>query len=152
MFTENGLIADLDEVRQVIADADVFGIGFRSFPERLFVDTRTRGDTGPFIAVVPPLGGIHVRMDWLGQQRPGFRPPRRFAFFFWPNSVRFFEDTGIWEAVHDRVLSTGFEQAGPDAARALADLRRLEHDAMRAAVVGENHRSLWERESSPREG
>jgi hypothetical protein len=145
MYTENGLIADLGEVRKVIRQADVFGIGFRLFGERLFVDTRSNPQDGPFIAAVAPLGGIQERMFWLGQQRPRFGMPQRFAFFFWPHSLRFFEETGIWEAVRQRVLESGHPTAAPQAERAIADLRRLEHEAMIAAITGEQHRTIWER-------
>jgi hypothetical protein len=147
MYTENGLIADLDEVRTVIAEADVFGIGFRVFAERLLVDSRTNPQDGPFIGVVAPLSGVQERMFWLGQQRPRFGMPRRFAFFFWPNSLRFVEETGIWQAVRDRVLASGHPGAEADTARAIADLRRLEYAAIVDAVSGENHRTLWQSEA-----
>jgi hypothetical protein len=141
MYTENGLIADLDEVRKVIAQADVFGVDFRLFGERLFVDTRTNAQDGPFIGAVEPVSGIQERMHWLGKHRPRFGMPERFAFFFWPNSLRFFEETGIWEAVQRRVLESGHPSAQAD--RAIKDLRRLERAAMLDAVTGENHRTIW---------
>ena len=41
MFTENGVMIDLEEVRKVVDNCDVFTIGFRLSPERLIIDTRT---------------------------------------------------------------------------------------------------------------
>jgi hypothetical protein len=144
MYTENGLIVDLEEVRKVIEQADVFGVGFRLFGERLFVDTRTNQQDGPFIGAVAPLSGIQERMHWLGQQRPSFGMPERFAFFFWPSSISLLQETGIWEAVTLRVLDSGDPTTPPAVERALADLRRLERAAIRDAVTGEQHRTIWE--------
>lgn len=144
MYTENGLTADLNEVRSVIRSADVFGIGFRLFGPRLLVDTRTNSTDGAFIAVVPPLSNLQERIHWLGRQRPSFRMPERFAFFFWPHSIRFFEESGIWDEITGR-MTAGEDGVAPDTASVIAELRRLEHDAMRAAVSGEDHRTLWVR-------
>jgi hypothetical protein len=148
MYTENGLIVDVEEVRKVVAEADVFGVGFRLFGERLFVDTRSNRADGPFIATVEPLGSMQERMFWLGQHRPGFGMPKKFVFFFWPNSIRFFEETGIWAAIRTRVLEAGDEATAQAADRALADLYRLEHAAIVAAIKGEHHRTLWQSETS----
>jgi hypothetical protein len=147
MYTENGLIADLDEVRKVIEQADVFGVGFRLFGERLFADSRTNSEDGPFLKVVPPTNGVQERMHWLGRQRPRFGMPQRFAFFFWPNSLRFFEETGIWDAIQARILESGHPSATPQAERAIADLRRLEHAAVQSAISGDNYRTLWQNEA-----
>ncbi|MFM9913346.1 MAG: hypothetical protein ACKVN9_07430 [Methylophilaceae bacterium] len=150
MYSENGQLADLDEVRKVIAAADVFGVGFRLFGHRLFVDSRATEHDGPFIGAVEPLSSIQERMFWLGQNRPRFPMPERFAFFFWPNSLQLFEDAGIWQAIRARIVTTGGLSAERDADRALGDLRRLERDAARAAVTGDQHRTIWQRSASER--
>jgi hypothetical protein len=152
MYTENGLMLDLNEVRKVVDAADVFGIGFRLFGERLFVDTRSNSVDGPFIAAVPPLSSVQERMFWLGQNRPRFGMPQRFAFFFWPGSLRYFVESGVWEAIRRRVLESGHPAAAADADRALAELRRLERQAILDAITGENYRTLWQSESSRRSG
>lgn len=148
MFTENGLTLDLDDVGKVIGEADVFGIGFRLFGRRLFVDTRADHVDGPFIATVEPLSNIQERMFWLGQNRPRFGVPQRFAFFFWPGSLRFLQESGVWDLIRCRVLDSGSPSVAADADRALADLRRLERQATLDAITGEHHRSLWESPSS----
>jgi hypothetical protein len=147
MYSDNGLIVDVPQVLKVVTEADVFGVGFRLFGERLFVDTRTNAIDGPFIAMVEPLSNVQERVLWLSRRRPRFGTPQRFAFFFWPNSVRFFEESGVWDAIRARVVAGGDPAAIRDADRALADLRRRERDAVRAAITGEGHRSLWERQS-----
>lgn len=152
MYSENGLIADIEKVREVIAEADVFGVGFRFCAERLFVDTRSNAAEEPFIAMVPPLRNMHERMFWLGQQRPSLGAPERFVFFFWPNSVRHFEESGVWEAIRGRIDGSERASIEAKAQRALADLRNLEHGALVAAITGEDHRTLWQHENLPHSG
>lgn len=145
MFTENGLVADLDEVHKVIRQADVLGIGFFGLRERLLIDPRTNKQDGPYVGVVEPLTSVQERMFWLGQHRPRFRMPQRFAFFFWPNSVRFLEESGVWSRLRALVEQERYPSAPHDADRALATLHRLERQALYDALTGEGYRTLWER-------
>jgi hypothetical protein len=140
MYGENGQIIDLDEVRQAIAQADVLIIGFRSFPERLILDSRRNDAAGPMARVVTPVSGVEERMHWLGQNRPQFGLPERFTFFVWPHTVRYFDETGVANALH---ASAGPGDGTAQLADALDELRRLEHAANRAAVDGGPWRTLW---------
>ena len=70
MFTENGLLIDLEEVAKVVDGCDVFTIGFRTFPERLIVDTRETEHVGPLAQVVGPVSSVEERFHWLGRERP----------------------------------------------------------------------------------
>ena len=54
MYTENGLMVDVGEIRDIVKTADVFAIGFRLFPERLLIDTRYDSDETPMVAIVDP--------------------------------------------------------------------------------------------------
>jgi len=45
LFTESGEMIDLEELRNVVDNADVFTIGFRMFPERLIIDTRSEHES-----------------------------------------------------------------------------------------------------------
>ncbi len=149
MFTENGIVVDLDEVHKVIRQADVLGIGFSGLRERLLIDPRMNKQDGPFFGVVEPLTSVQERMYWLGQHRPRFRMPQRFAFFFWPNSVRFLEESGIWPRLRALIEQERFPSALADADHALATLRQLERQALHDAVSGdEGYRTLWERSPS----
>src|SRR3990172_5830841 len=71
VFTENGLLIDLEEVTKVVGGCDVFTIGFRTFPERLIVDTRETEGAGPLVQVVEPLSSVEERFHWLGRGGPG---------------------------------------------------------------------------------
>lgn len=152
MYSENGLIIDLDEVRKVVAEADVFGVGFRSFENRLFVDTRSNAVDDPFIAVVEPLHSMQERVLWLGQNRPRFGMPQRFAFFFWPHSIEMLQESGLWQAIRDRAVEHGAGAAERAADRALTDLVRREHEAAVDAIRGDGHQTLWQSETSRYQG
>ncbi len=135
---------DLEELRKVVDNADVFTIGFRMFPERLIIDTRSEGETPPMIRVVEPVNTVEERFFWLGKERPEFAMPERFTFFVWPHSMRFFEDSGLGDLIRQRVYPID-----PDCGRQMAEsihrLGVLERRAERDAITGRNHETLWER-------
>ena len=137
-------MVDLDEVRKVIESADVFTIGFRTFQERLIVDTRSTGDTAPMIRVVEPVGTVEERFFWLGKERPMFNVPERFTFFIWPHSMRFLEECGLGDMIRQRVDPVGTESGGEMAASVLR-LHQLERKAEFDAIKGRNFHTIWER-------
>ena len=135
---------DLEELRKVVDNADVFTIGFRMFPERLIIDTRSESKTPPMIRVVEPVSTVEERFFWLGKERPQFSMPERVTFFVWPHSMRFFEDSGLGDLIRQRVFPID-----PDCGRQMAEsiqrLGVLERRAERDAITGRNHETLWER-------
>lgn len=149
MYTENGLVVDLDELRHVIHEADVFAVAFRLFPERLLIDTRydarePDGVSGmPMVAIVDPVATLQERFFWLGQHRPSLGMPADFQFFFWPHSIRYLEESGIWGHVRDRITAAGFEGAGATCDAALADLAVRERKANVDAIRGDRHHTVW---------
>ena len=148
MFTENGVIIDLDEVRKVVEKCDVFTIGFRLFPERMIIDSRAAGEEGPMIEVVEPVGTVEERFYWLGQRRPKFGVPESFTFFVWPHSVPYLEDSGLMDRIRQRVypLDTENGDLGRAVAESMIRLHGLEHKATFDAIRGRNYHTLWERE------
>ena len=153
MYTENGLLVNLAEVEKVVDLCDVFTIIFRLFPERLLVDGRTSPQEGPLVAVVEPVATVEERYHWLGRERPSFGPPERFMFFLWPHSIAFLEQCGVVAGIRRRCEATGGPEALSMFDRALAELREKEQRATRAAITGENCRTLWPaRKRSPQEG
>lgn len=155
MYTENGLLVNLAEIEKVVDLCDVFTIIFRLFPERLLVDARTSAQEGPLVAVVEPVATVEERYHWLGRKRPNFGPPQRFMFFLWPHSIAFLEECGIVARIRRRCeasrrpvrLAGSASAAGGEAVamfdRALAELREKERRAIRAAITGENYRTIW---------
>jgi hypothetical protein len=149
MYTENGLLVDLGEIQRIAQDADVFAAAFRLFPERLLIDTRyneadPNGPCGlPMIAIVDPVATMQERFFWLGQHRPTLGTPKRFMFFLWPHSIRYLEESGVWAAIRDRVVHSGFAGAPETCGAALRDLYRREYHANVDAIRGDKHQTLW---------
>jgi hypothetical protein len=147
MHGENGQIVDVTEVREAIARADVLVVGFRTFPERLLIDSRSDEAVPPMARVVEPLRGVEERMHWLGRARPQFGLPERFTFFVWPHSVRFLEETGV---ANQFFTSVGAGEGAEQLAGALDELLRLERAARRQAIAGDTWRSLWDAQGTRR--
>jgi hypothetical protein len=146
LFTENGLMIDLEEVRKVVETCDVFTMGFRLFPERLIIDTRVNDQDGPVVEVVEPVSTVEERFFWLGQRRPSFGVPHQFTFFVWPHSIGYLEESGLLQDIRNRVGASD-EVGGPprQLAQAMGRLLALEQRATFDAIHGRNHHTLWER-------
>jgi hypothetical protein len=149
MYTENGLLVDLSEIEDIVANADVFAAAFRLFPERMLIDTRfdasdPDGPCGmPMVAIVDPVGTVQERFFWLGQHRPSLSMPKQFMFFFWPHSIGYLEESGIWAAIRERVIASGFTGASDTCDSALRDLYAREYGANVAAIRGEAYQTIW---------
>jgi hypothetical protein len=143
MQSENGVLIDVGQVRQVVENADVFVIGFSNFPERLLVDARTDAKTGPLVQVVEPLGSIEERLFWLGKERGNFGMPQSFTFFAWPHSISYLQECGIWQRARDRVNADGDAAAAQACDAALERLDGLDRAVLVAAVKGERYVTLW---------
>ena len=143
MYTENGLLVNLAEVEKVVDQCDVFTIMFRLFPERLLLDGRTSPRDGPLIALVEPVATVEERYHWLGRKRPRFGPPEHFTFFLWPHSIAFLEQCGVAARIRRRCESTDWPQAAAMFDGILTELREKERRASRAAITGEDCRTIW---------
>jgi len=143
LFTENGVLIDLEEVGKVVDASDVFTIGFHMFPQRVVIDTRETGEVGPMVRVVEPVATVEERFHWLGRERPAFEAPEGFAFFVWPHSLEFFESSGVPQRVRGRLRAPERPEVARMADEALEELRRLEREAVRQALSGEGYHTLW---------
>ncbi len=147
MHTENGLLVDMEQVRNVVAKADVFAVAFRLFPERLLIDTRSDPDDSdgacglPMVAIVDPVPTVQERFFWLGQHRPSLGMPQNFMFFFWPHSIHYLMESGVWDLVRGRV--DGFDGSDATLDAAIAELSKRERAAHVDAISGEQHHTLW---------
>jgi hypothetical protein len=143
VFTENGVVIDLEEVGTVVDGSDVFTIGFRLFPERVIVDAREKGDIGPLVQVVEPVTSVEERFHWLGRERPAFGVPENFSFFVWPHSVEFLDSCGLGQKVRDRLQANDRPEVGRMIDESLAELGRLEQRSVIKALTGEGYHALW---------
>lgn len=135
---------DLEELRKVVEQCDVFTMGFRLFPQRLIVDTRASDAAGPILEIVEPVGTVEERFFWLGQRRPSFGVPERFTFFVWPHSILYLEDSGVMDRIRHRVYPID-PDCGRQVAHVMYKLHSLERQAVRDAITGKNYHALWER-------
>lgn len=142
------MMVDLDELRKVVDNADVFTIGFRNFPDRLIIDTRAKDNVGPMVQLVGPVATVEERFFWLGKERPAFDAPERFTFFVWPHSIRYFEDAGLGDMIRQRVYpeDTIDGDIGRQMAESMYKLITLERQSEYDAITGRNYHTLWERE------
>ena len=138
-------MVDLDELRRVVEECDVFAIGFRLFPQRLIVDTRAANEVGPMVEVVEPVGTVEERFFWLGKQRPSLGVPERFTFFVWPHPLAFLAESGIVDNIRQRLIAGDRPDVAEAVDKVLAELERLEREAVRDAILGENHHAIWQR-------
>jgi hypothetical protein len=149
VFTENGMMVDLEELRKVVENADVFAIGFRTFPQRLIVDARSTETEGTMMRVVEPVGTVEERFFWLGKERPSFGVPERFTFFVWPHSVRYFEESGLGQIIRERIYPLDIDgSVGHQVAESMHKLFTLERQSEFDAITGKNYHTLWQREEA----
>jgi len=145
MFAEHGLHIDPEEMGRALAGADVLGIGFTLFPQRLLVDTRASDMEGPLSAVVPPAASLHERFMWLGQHRGAFGMPQNFAFIPWPHTVRYLVERDALAPIRDR-LAAQRPAAVAQFDAAINTLQHLEVEAMRSAIRGDAPwHPVWQR-------
>jgi hypothetical protein len=141
------MMVDLEELRKVVENADVFAIGFRTFPQRVIVDARATDAEGPMVRVVEPVATVEERFFWLGKERPSFGVPERFTFFVWPHSVRYFEESGLGQIIRERVYAESQDgSVGHQVAESMHKLFLLERQSEFDAITGRNYHTLWERE------
>ena len=135
---------DLDEVRRVIDAAEVLVVRFSITDRRLLIDTRTNGDEGPMIKVVPPVTSGEERFKSLKILRPRFRSPERILTFQWPRHARALVEAGLWEHMARRLVAIGWSGTAAQCDEALHDLLREEGDVERAAIRGgDGFKTLW---------
>ncbi len=146
MFTENGVLIDLEEVGKVVDGSDVFTIGFRAFPQRVIIDTRETEEVGPLVQVVEPVDSVEERFHWLGRERPAFAVPQQFSFFVWPHSLEFLEACDVGKRIRDRLRAPERPEVARMVDETLAELRRLERQSIQQALSGDGYHRLWPQE------
>ncbi len=137
---------DIDEVRHVIATADVMIVRFAILEKRLLMDTRCNDTEGPLLRLVNRAGSAEERFRHLKQIRPRFQLPDRIMSFMWPRQIQTFEVSGLWQSIVDRVTNTGFPGMHEQCEKVFLELLGEEKKEILAAIRGdEGYQSLWER-------
>jgi hypothetical protein len=151
MYSENGVLVDFDEITRLMNSADVFAVGFATFPERLIVDTRSDLHEAPLVQVVEPARSARDRMVWLTRRRPSLGTPEAFSFFAWPHSPAFMVSSGIWQRLRRRVDADRDSEVGVQCDLAIKQLQNLDREATLALLKGEHCLTLWPQQDSETE-
>ena len=137
---------DIEAMRRVIAEAEVFVVRFGMIEQRLLVDTRPDGQGRPYISIVPPVTSAEERYRFLRTERPDVPPPGQITVFQWPRSIAVMRELGVWRLIDDRVTAIGGDVSRRAADAAFRKGQRLERADMIAAIRGgEGYETLWER-------
>jgi hypothetical protein len=146
MYSENGVLVDFDEISKLLETADVFTVGFATFPERLVVDTRANERETPMIQVVEPARSARDRMVWLSRRRPSLGVPEAFSFFAWPHSPAFMQQSGVWDRIRGAVGAEDDNEVAVQCDLAMKQLHNLDREATFALLKGEHCLTLWPQE------
>ena len=147
MYSENGVLVDFEEIRKLVEAADVFTVGFATFPERLIVDARSNEIETPMVQVVEPARSARDRLNWLNRRRPSLGSPEAFSFFAWPHSPSFMVQSGVWARIRNRV-EHGDTKVAVQCDLAIKQLLNLDHEATMAILRGEHALTLWPRDNA----
>ena len=140
---------DMDEIRRVVDDADVFIVRFARIERRLLVDARTGDGDPPLIRVVPRVSSAAERYRYLQQMRPGLALPDQITVFTWPRPAQAMRDLGVWQRIEDRLVNLGGEELARSCEEVLHELVTAERAEVAAAILGgEGFETIWERAPS----
>jgi hypothetical protein len=108
---EDELGVDLSEILNVVNTAEVFVVMFHLFERRLLVDNRHSAEDPPLVRVVDRVRSSDERFRELMRLRPKLSSPERIIAFQWPRTVRTLVESGVWQAIHDRLASEGVPES-----------------------------------------
>jgi hypothetical protein len=140
---DNEYHLDFDQILNTIRNADVVAFRFVTVPMRLLIDNRFTEVDPPMLKLVPKAASAEERFKSLKVLRPRFKLPSKISAIWWPRTIESLRDTGVWQAILDRVSSNGFTDAAGEAEEMIAEMRRLERVEMADAIGGSGYRTLW---------
>ena len=142
---DNDFFLDYDEMVKTVRNAEVITFRFVVVSQRLLIDNRHSEIDAPLVKLVPRASSVEERFRSLKQLRPRFRLPDKISAIWWPKFVGTLVERGIWDAIVQRIDGAGFSEAARQSNDVLEELRDLERQEVRNAIVSEGYQSLWER-------
>jgi len=127
-----------------VQKAEVITFRFVVINQRLLLDYRTSEIDPPLVKIVPRATSVEERFRSLKQLRPRFRLPEKISAIWWPKLVDSLVQRGVWEAIVQRIETSGFPQAAAQCDDVLKELRDIERSEQRNAIIGEGYQALWE--------
>ena len=138
-------LLDYEEVIKTVHTAEVLTFRFVIVSQRLLVDNRSSEIDPPLVKLVPRATSAEERFRSLKQLRPRFRLPEKISAISWPKYVNGLVEHGVWDAVIQRIIESGFSEAALECDRVIEELRDLERQEIRNAIIGEGYQALWEK-------
>jgi hypothetical protein len=131
---------DLQEVMESADSAEVVSLFFPMFGKAVIIDTRSFGDQGPLVQIMPMVASPRERLRSL---RPAFPRVNTLTVIPWPRYVNSLVTLGVWDRIVRRLADSGHDEAVVDCASVLDELRRLEKAELGAVVSGQNYYTVW---------
>ena len=141
---DNDFDLNINEIVQTIQSAEVLTLRFVVVSQRLLVDTRFSAIDGPLLKLVPPVKTPEERFRNLKQLRPRFRLPEKICSVWWPKHVQTLATAGVWPAIVQRIIDSGYPGAAQQCEDAFRDLLLQEREEVKSAILGTGYQSLWE--------
>ena len=142
---DNDFLLDYEEIIRTIRAADVLTFRFVIVNQRLLVDNRSSEIDPPLVKLVPRAGSVEERFRSLKQLRPRFRLPEKISAIWWPKFIDTMVERGVWDAIVQRIVESGFSEAARQCEDVLRELRTLERQELCNAVLGEGYQPLWDK-------
>jgi hypothetical protein len=140
---DNEYHLDYDAILKTVRNADVISFRFVTVPMRLLIDNRHSEADPPMVKLVPKVDSAEERFKSLKMLRPRFKLPPKISAIWWPRYINGLVDAGIWDALVQRIVDSGFPTAAAECDELLRELRRMERMEMVNAIGGEGYRTLW---------
>jgi hypothetical protein len=134
-----------ERIIDAIRNGDVVCLFFPRLGKTLILDLRQKPDAPPAIFVEDTVRSPQERLDSLKRLRPEFPLPEELRLAPWFGFVSSIEETGIYGAMLDRCVETGYPPLSADCREAVEELIQYERRMMRAIVRGEMSRTIWQR-------
>jgi len=141
MDTEYDL--DLEAIIATVRSADVLAFRFVTVSERLLIDNRFSEADPPMVKLVPRAASAKERFKSLKILRPRFRLPDKITAIWWPRYVQGLADNGIWAAIAQRIVDSGYPDAAQECDALFAELKAMERAELHRAIEGEGYQTLW---------
>lgn len=142
---DNNFHLDYDEIISTVRSADIVAFRFVIVSQRLLIDNRFSEIDPPMVKLVPRATSVEDRFRSLKKLRPRFKFPEKINAIWWPKFVGSLVEHGVWDAVVGRIAESGFPDAASKCERVLEELRAMEREEIRNAILGKEYHALWGR-------
>ncbi len=140
---DNEYLVDYSDILKTVRGTDVVAFRFVTVPERLLIDNRFTETDAPMVKLVPKVATAEERFKSLKILRPRFKLPDKITAIWWPRYIDGLVETGIWDAIVQRIVGNGFGGAAEECDALLCELRQKERAELHNAIAGEGYQTLW---------